>query len=959
MDANRILWKEVLEEELRHIRARRGSGDETPPLVGLGISGGGIRSATFGLGVLETLKHLGVLKAVDYLSTVSGGGYIGSWLTAGVKRDPEWLERDTDWKPAIAHLRRYSNYLSPKVGFFSADTWSMFSIWARNTLLIQTTVILAVACVLLLPRLLFELFRFWPAAGHWRWASVVLFLLGIVGIAGNQMRLTGGTNVWLQARGWPLGLAASAVLSGLAYAYGTAVGFEPFRPGAVNYQGAFPVALLLALAAFVLQPVAVRIVNATWRGKHPPEEVNYTQNWVQVAVVIPMSAAAFLVAAILWNDAVGAGVAPGLHSLNTYGEILSQGWRYWPFPLSVVFVSFWLLSLWGVKDRRSAQGLGTAILAPVVGAAAMHALLSGVLLLLRGWAAVPAANAAVAFVFGPPLVAVAFVLSIVVLLGMLGRQSTDSVREWWSRLGAWLGIYSTAWMLVAVSAVYGPQIVEWLASGTYLPSLTAGGWIGTVAGGLLAGNSPSTQGSPSRSAVTQAKELLARVAPLVFIAGLLLIVSWVIDYVIRTNANGISWRTLTNAQAVDWSLLSTSSLLLAGVAAVMTLFASRVDINQFSLNEFYRNRLVRCYLGATRERNPQNFTGFDEADDICLAELEGAPEAPFHGPLHIVNCALNLGGSSDLALHTRHSASFTFSPLFCGSRYAPGMKAGEKTELEAAEADIDEQPVGYVKTSAYSGHFGVPTLGQAVSISGAAASPNMGYHTSPVTAFMLTLFNVRLGWWFPNPSKIGSGVASPNFSLPYLLSELFGGANDQSHFLMLSDGGHFENLAGYELIQRRCRVIILSDAECDPSLTFAGLGTLIRMAEVDFDVKISIDVDAIRYSDDSAWSRARYAIGTIDYGPGVEPGTLIYIKAAIPKGEADTALLQYKSSHPAFPHESTSNQFYTEDQFESYRHLGQEAAMDAIGAATSTNQKDGAANERAEKVRALLRVHMP
>ncbi len=250
--------------------------------------------------------------------------------------------------------------------------------------------------------------------------------------------------------------------------------------------------------------------------------------------------------------------------------------------------------------------------------------------------------------------------------------------------------------------------------------------------------------------------------------------------------------------------------------------------------------------------------------------------------------------------------SLVFHPAveLAGSRYAPGTKAGEKSELEAAAADESEEPVGYIRTAAYGGQFGAPTLGQAVSVSGAAASPNMGYHTSPVTAFLLTLFNVRLGWWFPNPSKVGSDVASPGFSLPYLMSELFGGATDQSRFLMISDGGHFENLAGYELIQRRCRVVILSDAECDPSLTFAGLGTLIRMAEVDFGVKITINVDPIRSREGSFWSKSRYAIGTIDYGAGTPPGTLIYIKAAIPEGEGDTALLQYKSDHPAFPHES-------------------------------------------------------
>src|SRR5262249_55956865 len=154
-----------------------------------------------------------------------------------------------------------------------------------------------------------------------------------------------------------------------------------------------------------------------------------------------------------------------------------------------------------------------------------------------------------------------------------------------------------------------------------------------------------------------------------------------------------------------------------------------------SLNAFYRSRLVRCYLGATRfapgERNPQNFTGFDDDDDIALAELAD-PNQKAHGPFHLVNCALNLGGAPGLSLHTRHSASFTLSPRHCGSDYPSSSESGHPQDL------------GYVQTQKYGGEFGAPTLGQAISVSGAAASPNMGYHTSPVVAFLLTVFNVRL-----------------------------------------------------------------------------------------------------------------------------------------------------------------------------------------------------------------------
>jgi len=244
------------------------------------------------------------------------------------------------------------------------------------------------------------------------------------------------------------------------------------------------------------------------------------------------------------------------------------------------------------------------------------------------------------------------------------------------------------------------------------------------------------------------------------------------------------------------------------------------------------------------------------------------------------------------------------------------------------EGNRDE--LGYIPTGQYGGKDGQPTLGQAISVSGAAASPNMGYHTSPVVAFLMTLFNARLGWWFPNPRLSATNSPSPLFSLRYLVKELFGGADDKTAFLAISDGGHFENLAAYELVRRQCRVIILSDAECDPNLQFEGLATLIRMCEVDFGAKIHIDAGSIRPHGESIWSTSRCAVGTIEYPEDKYPGDprtgkLIYLKASM-TGHEDTAVLQYKATHPTFPHESTGNQFYGEGQFESYRTLGRDIA---------------------------------
>jgi len=924
MSADHRNWAAVFEEEVKELRARPVDAPVGPDRVGIAFSGGGIRSATFGLGVLEALKQRGLLKTLHYLSTVSGGGYIGAWLSASCKRHPKWLEPEADWDASVAHLRRYSNYLSPKVGFFSADTWSMFTVWIRNTMLVQLTVIFVIASVLMLPRPLLELFRHWPGVGNLRWLSILLFLLAVAGVAGNQVVVNSRSKVpLLQAKSWTRGLIGAAICAVIAWIYGAYSGFDPFHGGEQHYGVAAPIAGLLVLGAFWLQPTAVKLIGSLWPGDDPPQQINYTQGWAQTVVVLPMMATGYLVAAILWGETQNRASEVGLATFSGFGELFTTAWSYWPFPLSVVFISLWLLSFCSVSSRRDWKGLAAAFGAPFVAVPVLHALLCVIMMVLHRWARTPDTGLWHAFVWGPPFVLYAFSVTIVMLIGMMGRQSSEGAREWWSRLGAWLGIYGVAWMVIAVSAVYGPQFVHWVIREHPWTSISAaGGWVGTVLSGLFAGRSgatgSATSAQPTAKKRSTVMEIVAAVAPFVFIGGLLIGVATGLDQIITVNS-GQSWSSVAAGHTDPSPFLKTSLIVWAACIAGTLIMAARVDINEFSLNAFYRSRLVRCYLGATRfrpgERQPQNFTGFDDGDDIELTEMTAACGTV--GPLHIINCALNLGGSSDLALHTRHSASFTLSPLHCGTCYRSREQSGVAREL------------GYVVTNQYGGRFGTPTLGQAISVSGAAASPNMGYHTSPVVSFLLTVFNVRLGWWFPNPQASAIEYPSPHFSLRYLFKELFGGADDKSRFLMISDGGHFENLAAYELVRRRCRIVIISDAECDPDLKFEGLGTLMRMCEVDFGVRIMIDVEPIRRAAGAAWSTNRYAVGRIVYGPGEPDGILLYLKASM-TGREDTAILQYKSSHGAFPHETTGDQFYGEDQFESYRSLGREVAMAAF-----------------------------
>ena len=140
------------------------------PLSALCISGGGIRSATFALGAIQGLADHGLLGRFDYLSTVSGGGYIGGWLTAWIQRFggvehviPHLRSDAAPPHPGepdpIDHLREYNNYLTPRLGFFSADTWTLAATVGRNILLNWLVLIPLFMCALMIPRLLLSVAR--------------------------------------------------------------------------------------------------------------------------------------------------------------------------------------------------------------------------------------------------------------------------------------------------------------------------------------------------------------------------------------------------------------------------------------------------------------------------------------------------------------------------------------------------------------------------------------------------------------------------------------------------------------------------------------------------------------------------------------------------------------------------------------------------------------------------------
>jgi hypothetical protein len=317
--------------------------------------------------------------------------------------------------------------------------------------------------------------------------------------------------------------------------------------------------------------------------------------------------------------------------------------------------------------------------------------------------------------------------------------------------------------------------------------------------------------------------------------------------------------------------------------------------------------LIRAYLGASNsKRDPNLFTGFDPHDNIRMHDLR--PGRPFH----VVNMALNLVHGKRLAWQERKAESFTATRLHCGSArvgYQPSETYGDR----------DSKGI---------------SLGTAMAISGAAASPNMGYHSSPLVTFLMTLFNARLGWWLANPGYPGEGLwqeRGPKSALKSLIGEAFGLTDDENPWIYLSDGGHFENLAVYEIILRRCDVIVVVDAGADPDYQFEDLANALRKSRVDLGVTVHFD-KPLDMRKGIAEGNLHCAIGHICYdcadGAGAKNGTLIYLKPVLEK-TLSVDLDQYHSAHPDFPQQPTSDQFFDEAQFESYRRLGLET-IDSI-----------------------------
>ena len=383
--------------------------------------------------------------------------------------------------------------------------------------------------------------------------------------------------------------------------------------------------------------------------------------------------------------------------------------------------------------------------------------------------------------------------------------------------------------------------------------------------------------------------------------------------------------------------------------------------NANSLHRLYRDRLSKAFLfdpttiegrfPGSRARSRQTLATVQGVDSLMkyqnfeLATIDRFKLSEIsctHTPYHLINTALNIQGSKYANRRGRNADFFVLSPKFIGST-----------------------ATDYVRTEEFEGEIDELDLATAMAISGAAASSNMGASSIKPLTPTLAILNVRLGYWMANPRQLVR--ERKRFSVLdqfYFMEELFGLMREDSETVYLTDGGHIENLGIYELLRRRCRLIIAIDVEADPEMSFRSLVNLQRYARIDFGVLISLPWAEIRDATraaseeiaktgglppDSSPHGPHCAVGEITY-PQNQTGILLYVKSSI-TGDENDYIIDYKRRFPRYPHESTADQLFSEEQFEVYRALGFHAVnelfsgSDQVGMLQKTAQWKGDALE--------------
>ncbi|MEO9599307.1 patatin-like phospholipase family protein [Parasphingorhabdus sp.] len=418
-------------------------------------------------------------------------------------------------------------------------------------------------------------------------------------------------------------------------------------------------------------------------------------------------------------------------------------------------------------------------------------------------------------------------------------------------------------------------------------------------------------------------------------------------------------------------LLDGDLLTFFGLFAGFFVFWAYANINFSGLHRMYRDRLMTSFMPSRKAVRDDDVAGQTPAD---LAKVHEMCAPRTDGPYHIINTNVVLTKGENARFRSRRGDSFILSPLFSGSE-ATGWIRTDQWLVH------DKSPeFGFLNRSVLKPVWPV-TLPTAIAISGAALNPRTGADgRGPTKKFslslMLNLLNLRLGYWIPNPNPKGqqrrlpippwkrkdgkprvklfrSRIFPPNFLYPGFLQSLIGlRSESESGWIELSDGGHFDNTGLYELFRRRQKTIVFLDGSADPQSRFSSFSNALEKAFIDFGVTVEFfDKDehdqtnsfsfqnmvqgSGRDKDDPVsgilnFSKFGFAVGEIFYPnaqgrrvrkKGDDRCFLFYIKTSMIKG-LPARLYSYKSENEQFPDEPTSDQFFSEQQFEAYRILG-------------------------------------
>ncbi|MFY0528470.1 hypothetical protein ACN28I_36690 [Archangium gephyra] len=698
-----------------------GSGQVPRPphaLCGLALSGGGMRSATFNLGLLQGLHQLNLLGMFDYLATVSGGGYTGGFWTAWrhhaqkqkEKQEKQQTKQRTEAEPPlfptlddrsrgthlreVRHLREFSNFLSPRLGLLSPDTGRL-----------MTATLSAI-----LPALLATL------------SLIALVLLGWYGIA------------WLLFAGWEKGQTPALA--------------QLLLSGAV---------MLLVTCAWLIfcerRLLALKERVKRVRGPRTPGQT---------------------------------GSCPASKDTPARAQKVSRYYRNTTLRTSLVVLGVWAWLLY-VNRENALTHLGMVL-------EETRPLKTGLHLGER------------LYVFSPALAWVAAAGVLVLRRWSLSRWMTQ---QWQcetesasDRLISRLLILAALWSVFAAFWLTG-QALGQLREGspTYqdYQALVRTGWIGSILAlaalfakvQQLFGREASKPVNPTWK--SKAKALLPQ---LLAYATLILLALGMVRLLQLTAKEGPYWLGVP--------------LLVAGLITLFTLLF--FSPNNVGLHAFYRSRIARTFIGAAHGQAPGQ-TEPHEDDDLPLDELKYQA-----GPFHLICCTANDLAPEDPMLNLYRGAT---SAVLSSLGFSVGEEGKRWEEMGQAAP--------------------VPTLASAITASGAALNSHMGsmsMRMGPAVTFLMTAFNLRLGMWSRHPTRAGKSTKKPVWVGRPFYAELFGRSRALSEHVLLSDGGHFENLALYELVRRRCQFILVADCGMDTEAEFNDLANAVRRVREDFKVEL-------------------------------------------------------------------------------------------------------------------------